>query len=93
MGLPVLCVATAIFALFWGMQNFSHNPVPSICIMLGTVGLSYYLLVSAHYHKTATSVVVGALILFCGRAVQKGLFVKAVYTKRINSLLYFLQNT
>ena len=41
MGLPVLCVATAIFALFWGMQNFSHNPVPSICIMLGTVGLSY----------------------------------------------------
>ena len=93
MGLPVLCVATAIFALFWGMQNFSHNPVPSIYIMLGTVGLSYYLLVSAHYHKTATSVVVGALILFCGRAVQKGLFVKAVYTKRINSLLYFLQNT
>ena len=89
MGLLVLCVATAIFALFWGMQNFSHNPVPSICIMLGTVGLSYYLLVSAHYHKTATSVVVGALILFCGRAVQKGYFVKAVYTKRINSLLYF----
>ena len=76
MGLPVLCVATAIFALFWGMQNFSHNPVPSICIMLGTVGLSYYLLVSAHYHKTATSVVVGALILFCGRAVQRGYFRK-----------------
>ncbi|EMY5506554.1 MULTISPECIES: hypothetical protein [Bacillus] len=76
MGLPVLCVATAIFALFWGMQNFSRYPVPSICIMLGTVGLSYYLLVSAHYHKTATSVVVvvGALILFCGRAIQKGLF-------------------
>ncbi|HDR8520051.1 hypothetical protein MHB70_24250 [Bacillus sp. FSL M7-1020] len=80
MGLPVLCVATAIFALLWGMQNFSRNPVPSICIMIGTVGLSYYLLVSTHYHKTATSVVVvvvvvvGALILFCGRAVQKGLF-------------------
>lgn len=74
MGLPVLCVATAIFALLWGMQNFSRNPVPSICIMIGTVGLSYYLLLSAHYHKTATSVVVGALILFCGRAVQKGLF-------------------
>ncbi|MGX5527441.1 hypothetical protein ACWKTY_12645 [Bacillus toyonensis] len=73
MGLPVLCVATAIFALLWGMQNFSRNPVPSICIMIGTVGLSYYLLVSTHYHKTATSVV-GALILFCGRAVQKGLF-------------------
>ncbi len=53
MGLPVLCVATAIFALFWGMQNFSHNPVPSICIMLGTVGLSYYLLVSAHYRKNS----------------------------------------
>ena len=53
--------------------------------MLGTVGLSYYLLVSAHYHKTATSVVVGALILFCGRAVQKDYFVKAVYTKSINS--------
>ena len=84
MGLPVLCVATAIFALFWGMQNFSRNPVPSIC-MLGTVGLSYYLLVSAHYHKTATSVVVGALILFCGRAVQKDYSVKAVYTKSINS--------
>ncbi|AHA08351.1 membrane protein [Bacillus toyonensis] len=79
MWLPVLCVATAIFALLWGMQNFSRNPVPSICIMIGTVGLSYYLLVSTHYHKTATSVVVvvvvvGALILFCGRAVQKGLF-------------------
>ena len=89
MGLPVLCVATAIFALFWGMQNFSRNPVPSICIMLGTVGLSYYLLVSAHYHKTATSVVVGALILFCGRAVQKDYFRKAVYTKSINSFCIF----
>lgn len=74
MGLPVLCVATVIFALLWGMQNFSRNPVPSICIMIGTVGLSYYLLLLAHYHKTATSVVVGAFILFCGRAVQKGLF-------------------
>ncbi|MGE7882813.1 hypothetical protein [Bacillus sp. NPDC094077] len=74
MGLPVLCVATAIFALLWGMQNFSFNPVPSICIVIGTVGLSYYLLLSAHYHKTATGVVVGALILFCGRAIQKGLF-------------------
>ena len=73
------------FALFWGMQNFSRNPVPSICIMIGTVGLSYYLLLSAHYHKTATSVVVGALILFCGRAIQKGYFRKAVYTKCINS--------
>ncbi|OFD71219.1 MULTISPECIES: hypothetical protein [Bacillus cereus group] len=72
MGLPVLCVATAIFALLWGMQNFSRNPVPSICIMIGTVGLSYYLLLSAHYHKTAKSIV-GALILFCGRAIQKGL--------------------
>ncbi|PDM36639.1 hypothetical protein CMV37_33165 [Bacillus cereus] len=76
MGLPVLCVATAIFALFWGMQNFSHNPVPSICIMLGTVGLSYYLLVSAHYHKNSNErLFVGALYFyFCGRAVQKGLF-------------------
>ncbi|EOP48248.1 hypothetical protein CN445_12695 [Bacillus cereus] len=74
MGLAVLCVATAIFALLWGMQNFSRNPVPSVCIMIGAVGLSYYLLVLAHYHKTATSVVVGALILFCGRAIQKGLF-------------------
>lgn len=73
MGLPVLCVATAIFALLWGIQNFSRNPVPSICIMIGTVGLSYYLLLSAHYHKTAMSVV-GALILCCGRAIQKGLF-------------------
>lgn len=93
MGLPVLCVATVIFALLWGMQNFSRNPVPSICIMVGTVGLTYYLLLLAHYHKTATSVVVGALILFCGRAVQKGLFVKAVYTKSINSFLYFLQKS
>ncbi|MFK4314639.1 MULTISPECIES: hypothetical protein [unclassified Bacillus (in: firmicutes)] len=75
MGLPVLCVATAIFALFWGIQNFSRNPVPSVCIMIGAVGLSYYLLILAHYHKTATSVVVvGAIILFCGRAIQKGLF-------------------
>ena len=92
MGLPVLCVATAIFALFWGMQNFSRNPVPSICIMIGTVGLSYYLLLSAHYHKTATSVVVGALILFCGRAVQRVISVKAVYTKCINSFLYFYKS-
>ncbi|PEA19208.1 hypothetical protein CN941_07355 [Bacillus cereus] len=77
MGLAVLCVATAIFALLWGMQNFSRNPVPSVCIMIGAVGLSYYLLVLAHYHKTATSVVVVvvvAIILSCGRAVQKGLF-------------------
>ncbi|MEK0223654.1 hypothetical protein [Bacillus proteolyticus] len=74
MGLAVLCIATAIFALLWGMQNFSRNPVPSVCIMIGAVGLSYYLLVLAHYHKTATGVVVGAIILFCGRAVQKGLF-------------------
>ena len=89
MGLPVLCVATAIFALFWGMQNFSRNPVPSICIMLGTVGLSYYLLVSAHYHKTATSVVVGALILFCGRAVQKD-YCKSCLYEEYKQLLYFL---
>ncbi|CAM3954158.1 MULTISPECIES: hypothetical protein [Bacillus] len=74
MGLPILCVATAIFALFWGMQNFSRNPVPSVCIMIGTVGLSYYLLNSAHYHKTATSVVIGVIILSCGCAIQKVLF-------------------
>lgn len=90
MGLPVLCVATAIFALFWGMQNFSRNPVPSICIMLGTVGLSYYLLVSAHYHKTATSVVVGALILFCGRAVQKDYFRKSCLYEEYKQLFVFL---
>ncbi|MEK4581075.1 MULTISPECIES: hypothetical protein [Bacillus] len=74
MGLPVLGVATAIFALFLGIQNFSRNPVPSVCIIIGAAGLSYYLLILAHYHKTATSVVVGAIILFCGRAIQKGLF-------------------
>ncbi|MBJ7995106.1 hypothetical protein [Bacillus mycoides] len=74
MGLPILCVATAIFACFWGMQNFSRNPVPSVCIMIGTVGLSYYLLISAHYHKTAMSVIVGVIILSCGRAIQKVLF-------------------
>ena len=77
MGLPVLCVATAIFALFWGIQNFSRNPVPSVCIMLGAVGLSYYLLISAHYHKTATSVVVGAIILFCGRLYKRDYFHKS----------------
>ncbi len=38
MGLPILCVATAIFALFWGIQNYSRNPVPSVCIIFGTVG-------------------------------------------------------
>ena len=91
MGLPVLCVATAIF-LLWGMQNFSRNPVPSICIMLGTVGLSYYLLVSAHYHKTATSVVVGALILFCGRAVQKDYFRKSCLYEEYKQLLYFYKS-
>ena len=68
------------FALFWGMQNFSRNPVPSICIMIGTVGLSYYLLLSAHYHKNS-NVVVGALILFCGRAVQRGYFRKSCLYK------------
>ena len=93
MGLPVLCVATVIFALLWGMQNFSRNPVPSVCIMIGTVGLSYYLLLLAHYHKTATSVVVGALILFCGRAVHKGYFHKSCLYKEYKQLLYFLQNT
>lgn len=95
MGLPVLCVATAIFALLWGMQNFSRNPVPSICIMIGTVGLSYYLLVSTHYHKTATSVVVvvvvvvGALILFCGRAVQKDYFRKSCLYNEYKQLFVF----
>ena len=89
MGLPVLCVATAIFSLLWGMQNFSRNPVPSICIMIGTVGLSYYLLLLAHYHKTATSVVVGVLILFCGRAIQRVISIKAVYTFCINSFCIF----
>ena len=88
MGLPVLCVATAIFSLLWGMQNFSRNPVPSICIMIGTVGLSYYLLLLAHYHKTATSVVVGALILFCGRAIQKGYFHKSCLYILYKQLLF-----
>ena len=88
MGLPVLCVATAIFSLLWGMQNFSRNPVPSICIMIGTVGLSYYLLLLAHYHKTATSVVVGALILFCGRA-KRVISIKAVF---INSFCIFYKS-
>ncbi|PQZ56733.1 hypothetical protein CQZ94_12350 [Bacillus sp. MYb209] len=80
MGLPILCVATAIFALFWGIQNYSRNPVPSVCIIFDTVGLSYYLLISAYYHKTAVGVVVvvvvvvGAIILSCGRAIQKVLF-------------------
>ncbi|KFN01317.1 hypothetical protein D0U04_10875 [Bacillus clarus] len=74
MGLPILCVATVIFAFVWGMQNFSHNPVPSVCIIVGAVGLSYYLLISAHYHKTATSVVVGVIVLSCGRMIQKVLF-------------------
>ncbi|EJS78595.1 hypothetical protein [Bacillus cereus] len=74
MGLPILCVATVIFALFWGIQNFSRNPVPSVCIIIGTVGLSYYLLISAYYHKTATGVVAGVIVLSCGRAIQKVLF-------------------
>ena len=91
MGLPVLCVLLRLFCFVLGMQNFSRNPVPSICIMIGTVGLSYYLLLSAHYHKTATSVVVGALILFCGRAVQKGYFRKSCLYKVYKQLLYFLQ--
>ena len=91
MGLPVLCVATVIFALLWGMQNFSRNPVPSICIVIGTVGLSYYLLLLAHYHKTATSVVVGALILFCGRAVHRGYFHKSCLYKEYKQLFVFTQ--
>ena len=57
--------------------------------MLGTVGLSYYLLVSAHYHKTATSVVVGALILFCGRAVQKDYFRKSCLYEEYKQLFIF----
>ena len=77
MGLPVLCVATAIFSLLWGMQNFSRNPVPSICIMIGTVGLSYYLLLLAHYHKTATSVVVEHLFYFVGAPYKRGYFHKS----------------
>ncbi|MBE7119571.1 hypothetical protein [Bacillus cereus] len=72
MGLPILCVATVIFALFWEIQNYPHNPVPSVFVIIGVVGLSYYLLISAHYHKTATGVVVGAIILSCGRTIQKG---------------------
>ncbi|MEN1936892.1 hypothetical protein AAIE21_15145 [Paenibacillus sp. 102] len=74
MGLALLCVVAALFAFIWGMQNFVHNPVPSTLVVIGVVGLSYYLLVSAHYHKTATSVLVGAIVLTCGRTIQKILF-------------------
>ncbi|MBE7104208.1 hypothetical protein FT637_14470 [Bacillus cereus] len=74
MGLPILCVATVIFALFWGIQNYPHNPVPSVFVIIGVVGISYYLLISAHYHKTATGVVAGVIFLSCGRIIHKILF-------------------
>ncbi|WP_459502048.1 hypothetical protein [Bacillus sp. C1] len=47
-----------------------------ICLLfvIGVVGLSYYLLALAHYHKTATSVLVGAIVLACGRTIPKILF-------------------
>ena len=73
MELPVLCVATAIFALLWGMQNFSRNPVPSICIMIGTVGLTYYLLVLAHYHKTQRVLLLSTYFILWARHT-KGYF-------------------
>ncbi|MFJ8530536.1 hypothetical protein [Bacillus sp. NPDC094106] len=74
MGLPILCVVAAAFAFIWGIQNFSHSPVPSACIVIGVIGLSYYLLISAHYYKTAISFLVGVLVLICGRVIQKRLF-------------------
>ena len=85
MELPVLCVATAIFALLWGMQNFSRNPVPSICIMIGTVGLTYYLLVLAHYHKTQRVLLLEHLFYFVGAPYKRVISIKAVYTLCINS--------
>ena len=73
MELPVLCVATAIFALLWGMQNFSRNPVPSICIMIGTVG-SYYLFISISPSSKRNEVVVWSLPYFLWARHTKGLF-------------------
>ncbi|KEK25368.1 hypothetical protein [Bacillus gaemokensis] len=71
MGLAVLCVIAALFAYIWGMQNFIQSPVPSVLVVIGVVGLSYSLLLSAHYYKTATSVLVGFVFLTCGCTIQK----------------------
>lgn len=90
MELPVLCVATAIFALLWGMQNFSRNPVPSICIMIGTVGLTYYLLVLAHYHKTQRVLLLEHLFYFVGAPYKRGYFHKScLYTLYKQLFVFF----
>ncbi|MDM5190742.1 hypothetical protein QUF99_26450 [Bacillus sp. DX4.1] len=74
MGLPILCIVAALFAFIWGSQNIVRNPVPSAVIVIGVVGLSYYLLDLAHYHKLATSILVGIAALSCGRVIRKMLF-------------------